>query len=194
MVVAAAALRRLGLAERATELLDPSVMLPQVGQGALGVECRADDHATAELLATIDDVRARRAVDAERGFLAVLAGGCDVPVAAYATEEPNGTLTIEGLLASSDGRIVLRARKHGPAGDPAGLGAALANYLLDDAGGRLLLEDLDPVAGLFGQAPGTARGRSQPDGQGRPGGSGQAAGQGRPKGSGQAAGRAPAGG
>jgi hydroxymethylbilane synthase len=150
VVVAAAALRRLGLVERATELLDPSVMLPQVGQGALGVECRADDHATVGMLAAIEDARARRAVDAERGFLAVLAGGCDLPVAAYATEEPDGTLTIEGLLASSDGRIVLRARQHGPAGDPAGLGAALAYHLLDDAGGRILLEDLDPAATLDG--------------------------------------------
>lgn len=144
VVVAAAALQRLGLADQAAEVLDPAILLPQVGQGALGVECRADDVGTIAMLSAIEDPVARRAVDAERGFLARLGGGCDLPAGAYATVADDGTLTIEGMLASGDGRIMLRARKTGAiAGvDPAVLGAALADYLLHDAGGATLLDDL----------------------------------------------------
>lgn len=84
VVVAVAALLRLGLADRAAEVLEPEVMLPQAAQGALAVECRADDEGTRLLLAGIDDWSARRAVEAERAFLAELGGGCDVPCGALA--------------------------------------------------------------------------------------------------------------
>jgi len=143
VVVAAAALQRLGLIDRAAEVLEPDVMLPQVAQGALGVECRADDDVIAGMLASLEDRAARRAVDAERGFLARLGGGCDLPVGAYATEAADGTLTVEGMVASGDGRVMLRAARSQPGrGDPAALGAALAGYLLQDAGGDVLLGDL----------------------------------------------------
>jgi hydroxymethylbilane synthase len=125
-VVAYAALERLGLAARAAEILEPSVLLPQVGQGALGVECRDGDAVTAELLAAIDDQAARAEVEAERAMLARLGGGCDMPVGALARVSPDGGLRIEGLVASADGRVVLRRVQTGPASEAAALGAQLA--------------------------------------------------------------------
>ncbi len=80
IVVAAAALDRLGHLDRAADLLAVTVMVPQVAQGALAVECREDDEATRALVATIEHQPSRRAVDAERAFLAELEGGCDLPV------------------------------------------------------------------------------------------------------------------
>jgi hydroxymethylbilane synthase len=142
IVVAAAALERLGLLSQAAEVLDPAVMLPQVAQGALGVECRADDTATVELLAVIDEPRARAEVDAERAWLAHLGSGCDLPVAALARvldgDGPKRELTIEGLLASGDGRVVLRSSRRGSIADAPRLAAALADDLLVGAGGAAL--------------------------------------------------------
>ena len=85
IVVAAVALERLELSDRIADVLPTSVMVPQVAQGALAVECRSDDDATREALAEIEDRDSRRAVDAERAFLAELGGDCDLPAGAYAT-------------------------------------------------------------------------------------------------------------
>jgi hydroxymethylbilane synthase len=140
VVVAVAALRRLDLLDRATEVLATDIMLPQVAQGALAVECRAGDVAAVRLLAAIDDPRAHRAVEAERGFLAELGGGCDLPVGALAAEGPAGEITVEGMLASADGHILLRSRRTGEVGDdPASVGARLAEDLLRAAGGADIL-------------------------------------------------------
>lgn len=112
VVVAAAALDRLGLGERIAQRLAPSVMTPQVAQGALAVECRADDEETRALLAEIDDVDAHVAVRAERAFLAELGEGCSLPVGAWARyERPGGDriFKIDGVVASLDGHVVLRA-------------------------------------------------------------------------------------
>jgi len=136
VVVALAALQRLDLVDTRVHPLDPAVLLPQVAQGALAVECRADDDATRRALRAIEDPTARRAVDAERAFLAELGGGCDQPVAALAL--PDGdALVLTGLLASLDGRVVLRADARGD--DPAATGRAVAATLLDRYGGRSLL-------------------------------------------------------
>jgi hydroxymethylbilane synthase len=142
IVVAMAALVRLGLAGRATQVLDPDVLLPQVAQGALAVECRAGDEEAADRLRQIEDASARQAVEAERAFLARLGGGCDLPVAAYATVNGDSGLTIDGMLASLDGRILLRDRVTKASGSPAEAGARLAESLLFEAGGTALLEDL----------------------------------------------------
>jgi hydroxymethylbilane synthase len=145
VVVAAAALSRLGSLDRAAEILEPSVVLPQVGQGAIAVECRTDDATTREALMAIDDLRARAAVTAERSYLTHLGGGCDLPVGAYATLDPGGELQAEALLASLDGRVVMRARRAGPAEFAVAIGAELAAELL--GAGADLLESLgrDPV-------------------------------------------------
>ncbi|MFN8034950.1 MAG: hydroxymethylbilane synthase [Acidimicrobiia bacterium] len=140
VVVAVAALRRLGLSSRIAEVLDVGVMLPQVGQGALAVECRSGDDATLDMLHAVDDVRAHAELDAERAFLAELGGGCDLPCGALATTADDGRLRIEALLATGDGRVVLRdIVEHD---DPRTVGVAVAHRLLDDHGGRALLEDI----------------------------------------------------
>jgi len=139
IVMAAVALDRLGLASSIAERLDPTVMLPQVGQGAIAVECRADDDETRDALAAIDDAGAHAAVTAERAFLEQLGGGCNLPCAAYATVV-DGMLHIDALLASLDGRVALRAHESGT--DPAAVGIAVAAQLLDDHGGRLLLDEV----------------------------------------------------
>jgi hydroxymethylbilane synthase len=138
VVMAAAALDRLGLTEHAAEVLDPSLVLPQVAQGALAVECRAGDTRAREALAAIEHRPSRRAVDAERAFLARLGGDCDLPAGAYATVDGEGRVTMEAMLASLDGHIVLRDVA-GPGDDPGPLGEALAARLLDDHGGAAVL-------------------------------------------------------
>lgn len=137
VVIAAAALARLELDDRAAELLPIEVMLPMVGQGALAVECRADDPSAVERLAGIDDASAHRSLDAERGFLAELGGGCTMPCGAYAVETDAGALCIEALLAAGDGSRVLRTTRTGADGPT--LGRAAARHLLDDLGGAELL-------------------------------------------------------
>jgi hydroxymethylbilane synthase len=154
-VVAVAALDRLGLSGRIAEVLDTGVLLPQVAQGALAVECRADDAERLAVLAAIDDPVAHRAVTAERAFLSALDGGCTFPVGALATpsgfagpgleESVSGELSLEGILASRDGRTVLRRSCRGD--DPVELGRRLARDLLDH-GGRAL-DDWAPVGGAL---------------------------------------------
>jgi hydroxymethylbilane synthase len=109
VVVALAALERLGLTDQVAEVLAPSAMLPQVAQGALAVECRADDPGTIERLRALDWPGARRAVEAERAFLRRLGGGCDLPCGALAAVGRDGSVAIEVLLATVDGKTVLRA-------------------------------------------------------------------------------------
>jgi hydroxymethylbilane synthase len=117
IVVAAAALDRLGWLDRAAEVFDVERVCPQVGQGALAVECRADDPTTQALVRGIEDVPSRAAVDAERGFLAAFGGGCDLPVAAHATE--SGLITF--VAAGDDQAPVTGLLPLDPA-DPAGSG------------------------------------------------------------------------
>jgi hydroxymethylbilane synthase len=147
VVVAAAALDRLDLADRATERIDPAVMLPQVGQGALALQCRADDDAARAALAPLDDAATHRAVTAERAFLAALGGGCDLPVGAYATVRGDA-LDVTGFLARlvepgapGDPGAPVRWVRHavaGAIGDPADVGRALADALLAAGGAELL--------------------------------------------------------
>jgi hydroxymethylbilane synthase len=136
VVVAAAALVRLGLEDRADQYLEPSVMLPQVGQGALAVECRADDVDTLVRVVAIDDRRVHAAVDAERAYLAELGGGCDLPCGALAHVDGD-TVEVAALLAAPDGHVVLRASARGR--DPGEAGRAAAAEIMDH-GGRSLLE------------------------------------------------------
>jgi hydroxymethylbilane synthase len=137
IVVAFAALERLGLADQAADVLEPEVLLPQVAQGALAVECRADDTRTLASLRAIDNRIAHQAVDTERAFLAALGGGCDLPCGALA-QVNDGAIVLDALLASLDGHIVLRTRVAGD--DPRHVGATAAVDLLDAKGGRELLE------------------------------------------------------
>ena len=142
IVMASAALDRLGLAPDVVERLEPSVMLPQVGQGAIAVECRVGDADTAALLAAVDDPEAHRTVAAERAFLAELGAGCDLPVAAHAvlmgaSDGPGIDLCLTGSVSSMDGVTLLVEERTGP--DGSALGRAVARHLLDDRGGTALL-------------------------------------------------------
>jgi hydroxymethylbilane synthase len=139
VVVAAVALDRLGLSDRISQRLETSLVLPQVGQGAIAVECRADDADARAALDAIDDADAHAAVTAERAFLAELGGGCNLPCGAFA-RVVGRDLGVEVLLASLDGRTVLRARARGT--DPAAVGVDAARRLLEEHGGRALLEEV----------------------------------------------------
>jgi hydroxymethylbilane synthase len=130
VVVAATALDRLGLAHEIAERLPIEVVLPQVAQGALAVECRADDLELQALLARIQHAGTRRCVDAERAFLTELGGDCSLPAAAHATLDGTGRLSVEGRLAAVDGSVVLR---HVDVD-----GAVVARHLLDHGGRELL--------------------------------------------------------
>ena len=142
IVMALAPLQRLGIEHHVAQVLEPHQMLPQVGQGALALECREDDDRLAALVAPLDHGPSRTAVDAERGFLAALGGGCDLPVAAHATLVADGSIHLVALLASFDGHRVLRDERTGaPGSDPGALGQALAAHLLDEGGGRWLLAE-----------------------------------------------------
>ena len=139
VVVASVALRRLGRSELMAQLLPPRVMVPQVGQGALAVECRAEDDRAREVLAAIDDAGSHRALDAERAWLAELGGGCDLPAGAYAVAE-HRRVKLSAVLASLDGRILIRDVGSGE--DPVEVGRGLARRMLDESGGEALLSGL----------------------------------------------------
>ena len=127
LVMAAVALERLGEQPGVTEALDPERFVPQVGQGALAVECRAGDTATIELLARINHGPTEVAVSAERSFLVELGGDCNLPAGAHAVADADGKLTIRGVLAAADGRSLQRAEIIDlPQADP---GRALARRL-----------------------------------------------------------------
>ena len=135
IVLAAAGLDRLGRNDRIAERLDPSLVLPMVGQGALAVECRVDDEATLTRLRAIDNVDAHAALRAERAFLAELGGGCSLPCAAYAMVG-GWEVTIDALLASPDGRFVVRGRAASDNAEAAGL--QVARQVLDSGGRELI--------------------------------------------------------
>lgn len=137
VVTAVAALARLGDPLRAhsvtTEALSPAVMLPQVGQGALALECRVDDYSTAEILRGIDDAKAHGCLLAERAALSALGASCSMPFGALACMDGRGVIGLEAVLASADGRVVVRARREGR--EPLALGRAVVTALMEDEGG-----------------------------------------------------------
>ncbi|MFC0503655.1 hydroxymethylbilane synthase [Micromonospora costi] len=134
VVLARAGLARLGRAGEITETLDPMLMLPAPAQGALAVECRADDQDLLELLAALDHAPSRAAVTAERALLATLEAGCSAPVAAYAEIAEGDTgeeIYLRGAVISPDGTRDLRLSRTGTPADAAEIGKALAAELLD---------------------------------------------------------------
>ena len=137
IVLAAAGLHRLGYADRITEHLNEELMLPAVGQGALAVESREDDSATAEIIRALDHQATRLACAAERAFLKALGGGCLVPIAANATIESD-KMTLSGLVASPDGSESIRGEQSGSSDDAELIGRQLAEDLLARGAGRIL--------------------------------------------------------
>ena len=129
VILALAGLFRLGRAGEATEIFEPDVLLPSPGQGALAVECR--DETLAELLSVLDHAPSRAAVSAERALLSVLEAGCSAPVGGHAVAVDDKTLSLTGLVATVDGSTGLRRSLTGGLADPAALGRALADELLN---------------------------------------------------------------
>lgn len=138
IILAGAGLTRLGLDHHVTEWLSLDVMLPAPGQGALAVQCRADDTNTLELLSVLEDVTTRKAVSAERAFLQGLGGGCAVPVAAFAQVEGQMSKIIQltGLVISEDGKKVVKVTGEGT--DALELGKALAQQAIQNGADEIL--------------------------------------------------------
>jgi hydroxymethylbilane synthase len=137
IILAQAGLERLGLGEHITEILDPSWMLPAVGQGALGLECRTDDPTTLALLAPLNDDPTRQAVLAERALLRTLGGGCLVPIGT-STRVEDGRLDLRAAVLSADGLRRVAGELAGPAGEAEDIGRRLAERLLQEGARELL--------------------------------------------------------
>lgn len=139
VVLAAAGLRRLGFGDRITQYIPPSISLPAIAQGSLGLEIRANDELTFERIAVFRHEPTEIAVAAERAFLARLEGGCQVPIAGLAQLE-GGVVMMEGLVGSVDGTTLIRDRGEGPAADAERVGRELAEKILDRGGRAILAE------------------------------------------------------
>ena len=135
ILLARAGLVRLGREGEATEVLEPDVMLPAPGQGAIALECRVEDPEMTAAMAPLHHEATARAVGAERAFLAALHGGCNVPLGAHAVTS-DGALWLRGLVAREDGSAVVRGESRGA--DPVAVGRALADDLLGRGAGELL--------------------------------------------------------
>ncbi len=137
IVLAMAGLKRLGLADRVTCPFPVDAMLPAIGQGIIGIECRRGDAAIEALVAPLHDVLAHDALAAERALNAYLQGGCQVPIAGHATVVGD-EVRLAGLVASTDGRDVLRAERCGRRADAAVVGRAVGEALRAAGAGRIL--------------------------------------------------------
>ena len=139
VVLAAAGLTRLGLANRITQLLSLEISIPAVAQGVLGLETRADDAAAAQLIRrAMHDPAEERRIAAERSFLARMGGSCQTPLAAHAVDSPGGGLTIVGMCGMPDGSKILRAEVGGPIEEAELLGQRLGEELLGQGAADIL--------------------------------------------------------
>jgi len=137
LVLAAAGLERLGMQDRVTEILTQDVMIPAVGQGILGIAAREDDARVHKLLAVLDDANARATGTCERGFLAALGGGCQVPAGALA-EAIGKEIVITGIIVSPDGIDVYKGDHQGRISNGFAVGKRLAIDLLDQGGDKVV--------------------------------------------------------
>jgi hydroxymethylbilane synthase len=138
VVLAQAGLKRLGLQGRISQILPLSLMLPAVGQGALGIEARGDDEATRSALAALDHPATHRAVLAERSLLEALCGGCLAPVGGLARIQSDGELRLEAVVLSPDGKVRLAASGTAPAAGAIELGVLVAGELIAQGAGDLI--------------------------------------------------------
>jgi hydroxymethylbilane synthase len=139
IILAAAGLHRLAWAQTITEYLPPVLSLPAIGQGALGIEGRADDEFVHSILSRLNHQQTQTTVTAERAFLQRLEGGCQVPIAAHATLSDAG-LVLDGLVASVDGKTILRDQIEGTNQQAHALGVQLAERLLARGADKILRE------------------------------------------------------
>jgi hydroxymethylbilane synthase len=140
VMLAKAGLDRLACAHRISEIFEPDVCMPAVGQGAIGVECRADDAAASEVLEKLDHPETRAAIIAERALLAALQGGCQVPLGAWARLERE-ELVLDACVCSVDGAQYVKQRAAAPPDQARALGDHVARVLID-AGAQAILEEV----------------------------------------------------
>ncbi|PKG21671.1 hydroxymethylbilane synthase [Niallia nealsonii] len=140
IILAAAGLSRMGWTKDVvTEFLEPEVCLPAVGQGALAIECREDDKEILELLSKFSNEKTTRTVFAERAFLNKMDGGCQVPIAGYATIQENNEVSLTALVASPDGKKIFKQEVRG--GNPVEVGEQAA-AILTEKGAKKLIDEL----------------------------------------------------
>ncbi|MFO0032014.1 MAG: hydroxymethylbilane synthase [Cyanobacteriota bacterium] len=140
LILAAAGLGRLGLADRIHQLIDPAISLHAVGQGALGIECRQGDDRVLEQIKVLEHLPTTRRCLAERAFLRTLEGGCQVPIGVNSRFEGD-VLVLTGMVASLDGQRLLREEARGDQNDPEAIGVALAETLRQQ-GATAILEEI----------------------------------------------------
>jgi hydroxymethylbilane synthase len=145
VMLAKAGLDRLGWAHRISETLSPEICMPAVGQGALGIECRASDEETSAALEKLDDAETRAAIIAERTLLSVLEGGCQVPLGAWGRIERE-ELVLDACVCSLDGLQYVKQRASAPPDQARALGQRMAKLLLD-AGAQNILEQVSRQRG-----------------------------------------------
>ncbi len=138
IILAYAGVKRLGWADKVTELMDPLISLPAIAQGALGIETRIDDAFNNQRLAFFHDQKSALAVRAERALLTTLEGGCQVPIAGHANVDKNNQICLTGLVAALDGRQIIKETACGE--NPEKLGEELARTLLQQGADVLLQE------------------------------------------------------
>ena len=139
IILATAGVKRLGHADRITEMLPTDLSVPAIGQGAVGIECRVDDEFINGLLKKLNHKETSICVRAERAFLKKLEGGCQVPIGAYA-QLIEGKLVIEGLVGSVDGKTLIKDRTEGMPEEAESLGTLLAEKMLSAGAGEILAE------------------------------------------------------
>jgi hydroxymethylbilane synthase len=140
IVLACAGLKRLGMAARITRALTPEELLPAIGQGVIGIECRLEDAPVRQLIETLNHTQTRLRLQAERAFNAVLSGGCQTPVAGFSLLNDD-LIELRGLVGRPDGSEIVRGQISGPAQDAESLGRELAEDLLA-RGARRILDEL----------------------------------------------------
>jgi len=137
ILLASAGLNRLGLANRITEEISHDILLPAMGQGALGIETRLDDTMIYDFISTLNHEQTHYAVSAERSLVGRLDGGCQVPIGAYARIE-KGLITLKGLVASLDGEVIYKLENVGPVDDAINIGQELGSKLLKMGANEIL--------------------------------------------------------
>lgn len=138
IVLAMAGVNRLGSASKVTQVFNEDVMIPAVGQGALGIETRADDSEALAVAASLDDPETRACVTAERALLRELEGGCQVPLGAWARIAPNGEIQMDAGVFSPDGKDEVRRRDSGSLADSDAIGIRLGRALIDAGADKIL--------------------------------------------------------
>lgn len=137
IILAAAGLTRLGHEDRIKQIIPHDYCLPAVGQGALAIECRSDNFQVRQMLDFLNDTPTKQATDAERAFLGLLEGGCQVPIGVHA-DVKDGYLNMTAVIASLDGSTIIRDSAEGKAADAVETGRALGQKMLDNGGKEIL--------------------------------------------------------